>query len=474
MRKFALVIVVNLLCEIAPAQQIYFNNFYDVAGFPNYTSSVIQKPDSGFIFINTDIGPIQKGYVITGTDKFGDTIFTKPYYYTNLVVTTGSTHSLIPTQDGNYLVSGTGIDTANVRDGWLIKFTPAGDTLWTSRYGGAAGDYINSIYEDSQGDIWGCGSTSSWGNGLSDFWLMRFDSNGILLWDTTFGTPQNEGCVSGELTADGGIIMAGRTDGIPYVVKVNASGQVDWQYAYSNYNGYGYVSAAPDSGYIIACGKIISANEEQGVILKLNSNGVELWNRYVGFANTGEGLSAKPIVTANSIVVSGVSAPVSGYYRGFLAKTDIFGFMLWQRAYTLDSTHNHYVYECLATSDSGYLLAGSTFQTTQNAWLVKVDSMGCEVAGCDAVNINEQQAEQAIRVYPNPAREYVSVAFLGDHIGATRLEIFNSEGKLVDCAFFDGLRLLTISTTEYAEGIYFLRVMREGECIDSQKLVVIR
>ncbi len=459
MRIFIAFLFSNLLFEFLPAQQTYFNNYYEVSGYTNYTSSVIQKSDSGYIFINTDVGPVYKSFGFVNVNKFGDTLYSKNYYYQYLLFSSGVTHSLIQTQDGNYLVSGSVMDTSNTRQGWLAKFDPNGDTLWTRYYGGVANDYINSLYEDAQGDVWGCGSTSSWGNGLSDFWLVHFDANGLAIWDTTFGTNQSEGCVSGELTDDGGIIMAGRTNGSPYVVKVDAAGNSEWQFAYPNYSGYGYISTAADSGYIVGCGEVISAAEAQAAILKLNSDGTLDWVKHVGFVGVEDIITTKPVVSDSNIVVSGVSTTAtSGYYTGFLAKTDIQGYMLWQRTYTLDSMHSHHVYECLATSDGGYLLGGSTFQSTQNAWLVKVDSLGCEVAGCDAVGISELNESNNVSVYPNPANNLITIEIGVPDFTNSTFELFSSTGQLVKSELIVNDLVVQINVADLEPGLYFYRL----------------
>jgi len=475
MRITGLILFLSLLRGVLPAQQTYFSKNYDMYGTTSHTGSIIQTPDSGFAFLSSNFVQPYLGYTFIRTDKFGDTLFTKRFVYTNNSFGVGDGPSaFILANDGNYIACGTGTDGTNGDDAYIIKFTPSGDTLWTKRFGGTGDDFMNSMYQDANDNFWVCGSTSSQGNGIGDFWLVKLDANCTMLWDSVYGTVQNEGAACGELTLDGGFILSGRSGNNPYVVKVDSVGFPQWQFIYPAYNGYGYITQMADSGYIMGCAKVLSATETQASLIKLNSSGTESWVRYTGFVNYHDVITTKPILTDSTIVAAGDSRPNGGYYEGYLVKTDLNGYMLWQRRYVKNVNNPHYFYDCIPTYDHGYVMGGTCLMSTQDAWLIKVDSMGCEVAGCDAVGLIEPENQNAISVYPNPSHGNVTVTSARGNEDGVCVEVMNSMGQIVDRISFNGLTAVQLITENYGAGLFYLRLMSNGTCISTEKLLIVK
>ena len=470
MIRFVTIVLVNLLCGIVSAQQIYFSKNYQVFNTTNNLGTVVQKPDSGYYFVTTNSAAIY-GYSVISANKYGDTLFSKNYVFNQMYVGVGQgTHALIPTQDGNYIASGNTLDTNNNRDGYIVKFTSAGDTVWSRRLGGAGFDVFNTIYEDAQGVVWACGSTWSSGNGDGDIWLVRIDANGIILSDTTFGTVQNETALCAQFTLDGGFIISGYQTNCPYVLKLDASRSVEWEYAYCNYNGFGFVSQLNDSEYVVACCDILTATETQACLFKLDSEGQEVWVRHFGFALNEEVLWGKPIILADGIVVTGTSQPPADYPGAFLAKTDINGYMIWQRRYTINPNSYQETFNVIPTSDNGFLLSGYCIIGNQDAWLLKVDSLGCDSMGCDGVGIIEDVMHDGMYIYPNPASEYVTLEY-SEAPNYAVVQILNVHGQMIEhIPLINGRAMISVS--DYAEGMYFLRVACEGEYIATEKLMI--
>jgi len=61
----------------------------------------------------------------------------------------------------------------------LIGSVGASSELWSQTYGGEYGDIAYSLVEMSDGGYAIAGVTSSFGAGLSDFWLVKTDEYGI-------------------------------------------------------------------------------------------------------------------------------------------------------------------------------------------------------------------------------------------------------------------------------------------------------
>src|SRR5512137_1325232 len=79
----------------------------------------------------------------------------------------------------------------------------APDTEWNERYGGLSADAAYSLANTSGGYVL-AGSTSSYGAGSHDFWLVKTYSNGTELWDQPYGGVGDDEAYSVIQANDGG------------------------------------------------------------------------------------------------------------------------------------------------------------------------------------------------------------------------------------------------------------------------------
>ena len=122
-------------------------------------------------------------------------------------------YSVQQTSDGGYIVAGDiysyGAYGAGVSDFWLVKTDANGNKEWDKTFGGSNNDYARSVQQTSDGGYIVVGSTSSYGVGGNDSWLIKTDANGNKEWDKTFGSSDNDFAQSIQQTSDGGYIIAG-------------------------------------------------------------------------------------------------------------------------------------------------------------------------------------------------------------------------------------------------------------------------
>ena len=87
----------------------------------------------------------------------------------------------------------------------MTKNKPNGNEIWTKMFGGSSYDKASSIIPTQDGYLI-VGSTSSFGKGNYDIFVIRTDEKGNKLWQNTYGTFYNDYGYSAELTSNGFLI----------------------------------------------------------------------------------------------------------------------------------------------------------------------------------------------------------------------------------------------------------------------------
>jgi hypothetical protein len=82
---------------------------------------------------------------------------------------------------------------------------------WSKTFGGSDGDGAYSVEQTSGGGYIIAGDTYSYGAGVNDIWLIKTDSSGNMAWSKTFGGSGNDYGSAVQQTSDGGYIIAGST-----------------------------------------------------------------------------------------------------------------------------------------------------------------------------------------------------------------------------------------------------------------------
>ncbi|RLF26061.1 MAG: hypothetical protein DRN01_05545, partial [Thermoplasmata archaeon] len=118
--------------------------------------------------------------------------------------------SMETTNDGGYIITGSTTSYgAGESDVWLIKIDENGNEQWNKTYGGKSDDEGRSVVKTYDGGYALAGGTSSYGNGGEDFWLVKVDENGEEEWNSTFGSENEEYCNQIIQTSDNGFLLAG-------------------------------------------------------------------------------------------------------------------------------------------------------------------------------------------------------------------------------------------------------------------------
>jgi hypothetical protein len=135
--------------------------------------------------------------------------------------------SLRQTADGGFILVGPSYSGQSetktgqhygLSDFWVLRIDSNGNPLWDKTFGGQSTDWATAVLEISGGGFLVGGyslSSSIGGNktshnfGESDYWLLRLDANGDALWDRSFGGERSDEPDSLAATSDGGCVLAG-------------------------------------------------------------------------------------------------------------------------------------------------------------------------------------------------------------------------------------------------------------------------
>ena len=245
--------------------------------------------------------------------------------------------------------------------------------VWEIIYGGPNDDIATSLIQTSDGGFALAGSTSSFGAGGEDFWLVKTDAQGNIQWNKTYGGANDDVATCLIATSDGGFAIVGTTDYThTLVVKTDANGNVVWSEVLAQGEALAIVETS-DKGFAI-CGS--TSGSVAGWLAKIDSFGNLVYSKSLGpgfsalcslvetsdggFALAGDVLQLSPVIQEDF----------------WLVKTDSSGNVIWNQTY--GGTNNENADKIIQTSDAGFALAGtlSLSQTDSPLWLVKTDSSG--------------------------------------------------------------------------------------------------
>ena len=167
----------------------------------------------------------------------------------------------------------------------LVVVVEADSTMWTRTYGGEDGDSAFSLVTTPDGGYAVTGYTDSFGSGYYDAWLVKIDASGNMEWNKTY----EEGSFYSSLveTSDGGYALAGvkyssgaGTDG--FLIKTDESGKIEWNQTYGGTEDDGVCSlfVTSDKGYVMAGStESFGAENDDFWLIKTDECGIIQWNQ---------------------------------------------------------------------------------------------------------------------------------------------------------------------------------------------------
>lgn len=118
------------------------------------------------------------------------------------------------------------LNSAGSEDGFVAKFSAAGNLLWARRFGGTSGDEVADLAVDAAGNLYAVGSFSGQANaapttgptilsdgGAIDGFVLALDPAGAVRWALPIGGTQTDAVLAITTTSTGKLVVAGTFQG---------------------------------------------------------------------------------------------------------------------------------------------------------------------------------------------------------------------------------------------------------------------
>lgn len=262
-------------------------------------------------------------------------------------------------------------------DFFIVKYSPAGNVIWARSAGGILDDDVLAMSTDLIGNIYITGSflsssiilgTDTFSNaGGEDFFIIKYDGLGNLLWGKTGGGSGSDLAEAVATDYLGNIFIAGRYHDVAdfgattlsnpgtsaFLVKYDSNGNVLWAKSSEGSGGTYAKGLAVDSigniylvgnfyNNLILDGNTLLSNGSQDVFfVKFNSLGNIIWAKRAGGSHD-DAANAIALDQSGNIYITGIfySATINfgalmlnnaGYSDVFLVKYDAAGNVIWAK-----------------------------------------------------------------------------------------------------------------------------------------------
>jgi len=485
----------NLIAQIAP--EIEWAKCLGGSA-DDFATSMVQTSDKGYIIAgysesgDGDVSENKGGYDywIVKLDMYGNGVWEESFGGSDDDYAT----CILETIDSGFIVSGySSSNDGDVSgnhgnaDYWIIKLNSAGTLLWQKTYGGSSQDYAYAIHETlDSGFIVVGGSASDNGDVTDnhdgyDFWLLRLDVNGNLIWEKSLGGQNDEIAFSVETSSDAGFVAAGYSNSSDgdvsgnngdldyWIAKTDSLGNLLWEQHYGgSKNDCAYsVHQKSDGGYSVAG----SANSPDGDvsghhskddywILNLNASGNLIWQRDFGGPNYDEAYDIQQTPDEGFIVVGQADShngDISFNYGStdcWLVKSDKNHGLVWEKSLGGSS---HDSGRCLQpSSDGGYVICGYSYSNdhdvsgnhgSKDYWIVKLTS---EFTGVSSPSTNR------IEISPNPTQSLLTIQLSSP--ASQTIAVYDVQGKTINLPITLQNQTAQLNTSQLAEGFYTLQI----------------
>lgn len=511
--KVGLAIVVQgSMCSPAPAQD--FNVRHDLFGWQQARAAYSAEQTAAGDLLVFGNGPwLDSATMLTYSsvcsverfDASGDFLAQDTAFLDLQASYIGWSNCSTSLPDGRVVVSGGVTDGPDTNRASIYWFSSTGMLVHSVQLLPISRSWIAYQHKNtSDGGFILTGVTSA--TGVQDIFLLKTDSLGNVQWWQTYGHPtRSDIATSVDHAPDGGYYIGGdylaTPDGkVQWIVRTDSVGNLIWQ-VWDGQPVEATFSAAVlatfDGNVVYAAGKYSGGSDQEHWphLAKLDTAGNTIWDQTYGTAFYGTGFfSVAEITDSHDLIACGQRYYVNNlnipYSKGILLRANSQGDSLWMREYAyFDST----VTDCEGTlrdvqptPDGGFVAVGTTYGAingnnppglSQDVWVVKVDSMGCLVPGCNiplGITTQITNLKGALCVAPNPAHGQCTVQVeLPETLRSAHLRfaVVSAQGRLIrEQKVAHGSNTLDLSGL--APGLYHLHLANSDTWLAGAKLII--
>jgi len=297
-------------------------------------------------------------------------------------------HAIADAGDGGYAVAGsTNSKGTGEDDFWLIRTDGAGKLLWDSTYGTAASDVADAVTRTNDGGFVLAGWSWGTGKGLDDGWVVRTDKLGKQVWAKAYGGAGNDVLHAVVAVAGGDFLVAGGTTTgsaggkDAWLLRLDAAGSLIWEKRVGGSKDDELFGAAVlAGGDLLFAGRTMSggAGKADGWVVRRDSAGTAVFDFQVGGMGDDGFLGIAPLPDGGAVSVGSTASSGAGGSDGWAVRFAKDGSQAWARTYGGAGGDE---LRAVATLDADHLQFVGTSGTTPgapDAWLVSVDGSGIQ------------------------------------------------------------------------------------------------
>lgn len=479
---------------------------------------------------------VENGYYICGTvetntnnrcglikiDLNGNVVWQKTYK--DQIEFYSSNSDIIRNQDGTLVICGvTFNDTISNEEISLIKVDSLGNKLWSKRIGNQLqDDEIYKILKDTDGGYLLAGTSFNFNFRQNDFYLIKTDSTGNIIWEKTYGSQRDENC-NFFLKHGSQYILAGNSKDSTTneynmtLMTLDSSGGVlsSVVFPIPGYESIQSIATTSQNEMIIVAKSKGPATlmNDNSLILKIDSVGNTLWLKYLSGVNNFP--SSVIVDPSNNIIVSGAIRNTITDINAFVIKLDPLGNIISQLSfgnsyggkinqvkidvndqiiftgnYVRTDNLNSYVtfgkfnfndslcsttsitLNSMSDAVNGDSISFQTFTDTveQISSVVIVSATSFSDSSlCNLSDEIQNKELEPIKIFPNPATDRVEIS-LPKNFNSTIVKIFDFSGKLVTVLHKEN-DTFTIQLNGLADGIYLISIDNGKHHLQTKLLV---
>ncbi len=289
--------------------------------------------------------------------------------------------------DGYLIVGSSNSSGAGQNDVLIIKTDLNGTPVWKKNYGGYDNDIGFKVKKINDGNFIVAGITNSFTTDSMNFYILKIDSAGGLLWSRIFGGPNQDSTTNFIQTSDDGLLVIGSTTSIGagnkdvYLLKLDAAGNYLWAKALGN-SGNDIATAVvemPDHGFLITGftdGFGFGGNTP--LLLRTDSAGIVQWIKtyHLPQWSSPKNSRAYDIIEGFSgdyLIAGQECCGFIGDGRHFVFDVDSLGNPFWMKDYQFNSGASS-ARSIIKTPDGKFLVGG--IYSWGSTLLLKINTLG--------------------------------------------------------------------------------------------------